>query len=143
MKILLANPSLYECRTIQALLGQWPHELAIVRSGQQALTRLLHEAPPDLALLDYELPGMDGFSLCRWIRNHLASRALHVVVTAISADELMGKRAGAAGASALLAKPLSVEALKEQFALAEIAQRVHLQAMRRLSLATTQRMQAG
>jgi CheY-like chemotaxis protein len=140
MKILLASPSLDECRIIQSLLGPWQHELSIVRSGQLALGKLLHETPPALALLDAALPGMDGFSLCRWIRGHLASRPPHVVILGDRTDRLMQQYAAGAGASALLGKPLSEAALKEQFALSEIAQQLHLRAMQRLSLATTQRM---
>lgn len=143
MKILLSVPSVFECRVIQSLISHWPHELAVARTGQSTLSKLLHEAPPDLALVDAELSGMDGFSLCRWIRNHLASRPPHVVILCNSDGEVMQRRAAIAGASALLAKPFSEPALKEQLALAEIAQELHQTAMRRLSLATTQRMMAG
>ena len=143
MKILLATPGTFESRVIQSLLVEWQHEVIVVRTGQAALTKLMHEAPPALALLDAALPGMDGFSLCRWIRGHLASRPPHVIVMSDSGDEVTLQRAAGTGVSAVLVKPFHLAELTEQLALAEIAQQLHQRAMQRLSLATTQRMQAG
>lgn len=143
MKILLAVPDIFESRVIRSLIGEWHHEVTVVRTGQAALAWLLQEAPPALALLDAALPGMDGFSLCRWIRGHMASRPPHIVVMSGSNDELTQRRAAAAAVSALLIKPFHLAELTEQLALAEITQQLHLRAMQRLSLAPTQRMKAG
>jgi diguanylate cyclase (GGDEF)-like protein len=52
------------------LLGQILSELGNVRfatRGEDAL-RLVHESPPDVILLDAEMPGMTGFQLCRSLK---------------------------------------------------------------------------
>ena len=45
------------------------HRVVSAASGDEARTKIEHEAP-DLVLLDIVLPGeTDGLALCRWIRS--------------------------------------------------------------------------
>jgi len=54
-------------------------EARLVRSGQEALDTLrLGQEPPDLILLDLRLPDMDGFDLCRRIRQSHPADGLHL-----------------------------------------------------------------
>lgn len=143
MNILLASPGTFESRVIQSLLGEWQHEVVVVRTGQAALAKLMHEAPPDVALLEAALPGMDGFSLCRWIRSHLASRPPHVIVISGAADEFTRRQATGTGVNAVLVKPFHLAELSEQLAQAENTLQLHQRDMQRLSLAVTQRTRTG
>jgi adenylate cyclase len=59
------------------LLG---HRVAAVENGRVALERLRRE-PFDLALLDIEMPEMDGFQVLEQIRGDLALRDVPVIVT--------------------------------------------------------------
>jgi adenylate cyclase len=59
------------------LLG---HRVAAVENGRIALERLRRE-PFDLALLDIEMPEMDGFQVLEQIRGDLALRDVPVIVT--------------------------------------------------------------
>jgi two-component system OmpR family response regulator len=43
------------------------YEVSVARSGREAL-RMLESDPPDLAVLDVNLPDLDGFEICRRIR---------------------------------------------------------------------------
>jgi DNA-binding NarL/FixJ family response regulator len=80
-------------------------------SGQEAI-RLLPQLRPDLVLLDFQMPGMDGIQTTRVIRRNEP----RMVVIVISAD-LAGRRdaALAAGAATTLHKrdfaPSTLEAL--------------------------------
>ncbi len=42
-------------------------ELRYATSGEEAL-RMVHESPPDLVLLDAEMPGMGGFEVCKHMK---------------------------------------------------------------------------
>jgi CheY-like chemotaxis protein len=67
----------------------------VVRDGEQALAYLKGEGEyadrqthpfPDLVLLDLMLPGMDGFEVLTWIRQHPEFKALKVFVWTDSGD---------------------------------------------------------
>jgi two-component system phosphate regulon response regulator PhoB len=79
----------------------------------EAAILLAHENPPDVALLDWAMPGMTGLDVCRSLRaDPRSARALIVIVTA---RVLQGDREEAlqAGADHYLGKPFSpVELLK-------------------------------
>lgn len=62
----------------------------------------------DLALLDVNMPGMDGFELCRRIREHLACPIIFLTARVEDVDQLDGF---AAGADDYVLKPFSLEVL--------------------------------
>ena len=66
--------------------------------------RLLHKEPCDLILLDVEMPGIDGLSLCRLLRAQPATRQLPVVVVSARDDEETKVGAFAAGADDFVSK---------------------------------------
>ena len=72
--------------------------------------------PPDLILLDINLPDMDGHEVARRLRAHDDLRA--VPILAITANALRGdaEKALAAGCDAYLAKPLQIQELWAQVA---------------------------
>jgi diguanylate cyclase (GGDEF)-like protein len=75
-------------------------------SGPQALQRMA-ESPPDLVLLDGDMPGMDGFEVCRRMKAAPELQDIPVIfVTGMSstAQELRGLEAGA---SDFITKPVS------------------------------------
>ncbi len=92
------------------LLGVATEEAA---SGQEALDKI-RQAPPDLVLLDMNMPGMDGLDTLRLIRK-LPSRAARLPVVAMTADatDAHRRRYLEAGLDGYLAKPLTSEAVSE------------------------------
>jgi CheY-like chemotaxis protein len=68
--------------------------------------------PPDLVLLDIQMPGMDGFELLAWIRSSSQAwrRVPVVVLSTSSRPEEMG-RAYDLGANSYLVKPTEFDAL--------------------------------
>jgi len=72
-------------------------------SGEDAL-RLLQEHQPDLVLLDILMPGLDGYEVCRRIRQDPVTAFLPVVmITASGKEEKV--RAIEAGADDFVTKP--------------------------------------
>jgi len=68
MKILVAEDDLVTRRMLEAYLGKWGYEVLKASDGQQAWQILQHEHAPRLAILDWMMPGMDGTSVCREVR---------------------------------------------------------------------------
>src|SRR5437762_1363119 len=68
MKILLVEDSPVERHRIGNYLAQWDLKHHAVANGTQAVKLVQSPEPPDLVLLDWLLPGLDGIEVCRKIR---------------------------------------------------------------------------
>jgi CheY-like chemotaxis protein len=97
-------------RLIGTTLGSSQVEVAYAADGEQAL-EWAHAAPPDLVVLDINLPGMDGIEVCRQLKADPATRAIPVVMVTAREDDEARERALAAGAAAYLLKPFSPRVL--------------------------------
>lgn len=102
--ILLADDD----RLILAMLGEGlrkhGYEVRTAASGEEAL-RLCETDPPDLALLDVRMPGLDGIETARALRSRTA--VPYLFLSAYSDTEIV-KRAVDEGALGYLVKPLDV-----------------------------------
>ena len=97
-------------RLIGTTLGSSQVEVAYAADGEQALERA-QAAPPDLVVLDINLPGMDGIEVCRQLKAHPATQAVPVVMVTAREDDAARQGALAAGAAAYLLKPFSPRVL--------------------------------
>ncbi len=68
-------------------------------------------APPDLVLLDVQMPGMDGYEVCRQLRQAPCTRQVPVVMLTATDDVALNRKAYAAGAHACIPKPFRGEGL--------------------------------
>ena len=77
------------------------------KSGEEAL-RKVHEDKPDLILLDVMMPGMDGFEVCRRLKQNEAVKDIPVIfVTAVS-DDIQEEKGLKLGAIDYIRKPFHV-----------------------------------
>ena len=92
---------------VQLLATQPSITLQTAADGLQGLA-LLKASPPDLAILDIDLPGMDGLSLCRHVRSDPMLARLPLL--ALTAQAMQGdlQRMQAAGFDAVVTKPIDV-----------------------------------
>ena len=74
-----------------------------VGDGDEAV-RVILDDPPELVLLDVELPGRDGLAVCRAVRERYAGPIVMLTARADEIDEIVGLEVGA---DAYLAKPVS------------------------------------
>jgi CheY-like chemotaxis protein len=100
------------------LLSHWGYEVVTAVDGTQVL-RYLHEAPPDLVTLDYNMPVMNGVQLLDKMRSTAGWTQVPVLVLSGSLDAPAWV-AGQKHAS-YLQKPFTVEALSH--ALEDLAPR--------------------
>jgi two-component system cell cycle response regulator len=113
MKILLVEDSSIERHTIGGYLNEWGLDFVAVESGTEAVSVLERPEPPNLVLLDWMLPGLDGIEICRHIRAN-GSRTPYTYIVMLTAksrkqDLLL---AMAAGADDYLAKPVDPSELR-------------------------------
>jgi two-component system, cell cycle response regulator len=114
MKILLVEDSYIERRKLGAYLTDWGFEYQSVGSGTEAVKLLEGPTPPDLVLLDWLLPGLDGIDVLRRIRK--LSRGTYVYTVMLTAKTHKKDRTAAmeAGADDYLAKPIDPTDLRSR-----------------------------
>ncbi|TMD10296.1 MAG: response regulator [Chloroflexi bacterium] len=104
-RILVVDDIRANSMLIEAYLKPMGYEVMTVDSGLGAL-ELARESPPDLVLLDVRLPDLDGFEVCRKLREEQATSLVPIVmVTSLNATEDRVK-ALEAGADDFLSKPV-------------------------------------
>ncbi len=109
--ILVVDDDRAVAQTIAACLHQDGHEVLVSNDGSEAL-ELAETNPIDLVVLDVMMPGMDGFEVCRRLRNSPASATAPIIfLTALA--ELEDKVEGfLAGGDDYLTKPFDLEELE-------------------------------
>lgn len=124
MDVLVAHAGEQARKALVAgLAGQ---DLTIVEAadGARALDILTRPDAPALALVDWDLPGVDGTQLCRRARERLQGAQPHVILmtpNSVSRDFAEGARAGACG---FMLTPVTGDELRArvEFASALVAQ---------------------
>lgn len=114
LRILLAEDHPINQRVVQLILADPSVELIIVDDGAQAVAAF-ENTRFDLVLMDMQMPGMDGLTATRAIRQLEASRAAnaHTPIVMLSANAMAEHRAQAldAGADAHVPKPITAASL--------------------------------
>lgn len=109
-RVLVVDDILPNVKLLEAKLSSEYYDVLTATNGPEALEKVVSQSP-DIVLLDVMMPGMDGFEVCRRIKENPATAHVPVVmVTALtdSADRIKGLEAGA---DDFLSKPLNDTAL--------------------------------
>lgn len=73
-------------------------------NGEEGLLKAVKEKP-DLVLLDIIMPGMDGFEVCRRLRNNPVTKQIPIIATTAAGAENLEQQCLSAGADECLRKP--------------------------------------
>jgi CheY-like chemotaxis protein len=107
--VLVADAEELILRLLQHALGNLGYEVVSARNGMVAL-ELVERLRPAVAVLDTELPGVDGRHAARLIAQSAHAPRTRVVLLAASADQV-GNRSHV---DAVLQKPFRLEELAER-----------------------------
>ena len=106
-KILVVDDEISLQETLAYNLKKQGYEVETVGEGTKAL-ELAREIKPDLIILDVMLPGMDGFEICRILRQEMSTPVLMLTARDDEIDRVVGLEVGA---DDYLAKPFSMREL--------------------------------
>jgi len=97
MKILVADDSPVFRDVLRRMLTSWGFDVVVACDGDQAWDCLRTGGAPQLLVLDWMMPGMDGIDLCRRIRGSDRSGVYIIMLTAKTdpADLLVAIESGA------------------------------------------------
>jgi DNA-binding response OmpR family regulator len=106
--ILLVEDEIKLARFIELELQSEGYRVTVAHDGMSGLS-LVRESEPDLAILDWMMPGLTGVELCRRLR----STGIKIPVILLTAKDEVGDRVTGldAGADDYLVKPFSIEEL--------------------------------
>lgn len=117
--ILIVDDTPTNLKVLFELLNQSGFKVSVAKSGESALLKV-HQALPDLILLDVMMPGIDGFETCRRLQADVRTKDIPIIfMTALSdvVDKVNGLNLGAVD---YITKPI-----EQQEVLARI--KVHLE----------------
>lgn len=124
-KVLIVDDEMVNIRVLVATLDGY--ECIIAKNGEKALSLAEGTAPPDLILLDVMMPEMDGYEVCRRLKQNPVTSGIPIIfITAKGTvdEETMGLEMGAVD---YIAKPFSPSIVK-----ARVANHVQLKKQRDL-----------
>jgi two-component system chemotaxis response regulator CheY len=121
MRALIVDDSRFVRDFVRRMLEERGIECEEAADGQAGMTRLHDGDPFDLALVDWNMPVMDGFEMLRSLRAEGYSDVKVMMVTTEAENDFI-IRALDAGADEYLMKPFDDEALTEKLAMLGLAE---------------------
>lgn len=112
MRILIAEDDRVTARIVTGLLSSWGHEVVEASDGLAALACLQAPDGPNLAIVDWEMPGLNGPDLCRGVRSQPISDATYLILLTARARRVDVVAGLDAGADDYLTKPFDPEELR-------------------------------
>ena len=106
LRIYVVDDSRTHAEITRALLEKAGHEAIISTTSQEALARI-PVVKPDCVLFDLMMPGLDGYELCRRLRDMPELATTRLVVVSSKAYPFERRRAVEMGADGYFVKPLS------------------------------------
>ena len=109
---MIADDDIVTAAAVSASVSGWGFDVVVANDGLDALTQLMGAPPPALAIIDWEMPGLNGPEICRRIRADQSRDGLYILLlTARSGpdDIVAGLEAGA---DDYMVKPVNLSELR-------------------------------
>jgi two-component system chemotaxis response regulator CheY len=111
MKALVVDDSAGMRAFLKMVLKNAGIEVAEAKNGIEALSVLNSGLKADFALLDWNMPEMDGYELLLWIRSHRAFDPMRVVMVTTETEAGQITKALEHGADEYVMKPFTREVI--------------------------------
>jgi two-component system cell cycle response regulator len=112
MKMLVADDDAVWRRMIQAMVQEWGDEVVAAEDGRQAWNLLQAADRPQLAILDWVMPGVDGLDICRRLREQTDAPYVYVLLLTAKDSKADLIKAFEAGADDFIKKPFDPDELR-------------------------------
>lgn len=112
MKVLIADDDALSRKILQDALLEWGYDIVVARDGKEAWTILERADRPNMAVLDWMMPGMYGVEICSRLRTLNLTNYIYVILLTAKnkrEDIIKGLESGA---DDYVIKPFNYEELK-------------------------------
>jgi DNA-binding response OmpR family regulator len=113
IKVLIADDDAPTRILLRAAVSQWGYEVVDASDGEEAWEILQKPNVPELMIVDWLMPKLDGIDLCRRIKAELAHRPYIILLTQLSGTTNIVKGLEA-GANEFLSKPFNMAELQSR-----------------------------
>lgn len=114
MKALLVDDSRTMRSMLRRIVSDIGFDVAEAGDGQQALDAIEADGVPDVALVDWNMPVMDGLQFITKVRGTPEYRGITLVMVTTESEQSQIVRALAAGAHEYMIKPFTADALVDK-----------------------------
>ncbi|MFP4148182.1 MAG: response regulator [Nitriliruptoraceae bacterium] len=117
MRAIVVDDSRATRAILARILGELGFETIQAANGSEALAMLAEHAPVELALVDWNMPVMDGLDFVREVKGTPELSAIKIVMVTTEADMDHMVRALEAGADEYAMKPFTAAVIREKLQL--------------------------
>ncbi|MEE8606257.1 MAG: response regulator [Nitrospiraceae bacterium] len=121
MRALVVDDSRATRTILRQILKEIGFEVSEAGHGREALERLKEIGTPDLALVDWNMPEMDGFEFIRAVRADHAYDSMRLMMVTTETEMEQVAKALEAGANEYVMKPFTKDVILEKLDLLGIA----------------------
>lgn len=112
MKILIAEDEPVSSRVLTTTLVKWGHEVVVTENGAEAWNCFQQEGAPQIAILDWMMPQVDGLEVCRRVRQLQRSISPYIILLTAKHGVEQVVQGIEAGANDYLTKPYHRDELR-------------------------------
>ncbi len=116
MNVLIAEDDAPSRKMLQSLLVKWGYTVTALRDGDEAWSILSQPDHPDLVILDWIMPGIEGPEIVKRLRIKENSRPHYIIIMTSASSENAAAYALDAGADDFICKPFNVNELRARIA---------------------------
>jgi two-component system chemotaxis response regulator CheY len=121
MRVLVIDDSRAMRMIIRTILAEIGHEAVESANGQEGLDALSDKGPFDVALVDWNMPILNGYEFVRAARANSGNDAMKIMMVTTEVEMSQVTRALEAGANEYLMKPFTREILMDKLSMLEAA----------------------
>ncbi|MEW6671359.1 MAG: response regulator [Thermodesulfobacteriota bacterium] len=114
MKILIAEDDAITLKMLERKLNSWGYEVVSVADGNAAWETLQQDDAPNLLLLDWMMPGMDGIEICRKLQRQPKDAPTYIILLTARDNEDDIVAGLDAGADDYITKPFGNNELRSR-----------------------------
>lgn len=112
-KVLIVDDSVTILEIVKKFIGNKTYEVITANNGVSGL-KMAEAEKPDVVLLDIMLPKMDGYEVCRRIKNNADLAKTKILLFSVKSDKASMDTGFKAGADDYLAKESGLEIIADR-----------------------------